>query len=120
MTWRYHQASGALEHDGESVAHGYSGKGDGKNNPALESVHNVGPIPRGKYLICAPHDTRDRGPYVLALDPDPENEMHGRSSFLMHGDSKTSPGEASEGCIIMPRSVREQVWESDDRELIVT
>ena len=120
MTWTYDQPSGAMWHDGVIVAYGYSGKGDGKDNPAMESVHNVGPIPRGAYIICAPHDTASHGPYVLALDPDPENDMHGRSGFLIHGDSKSDPGNASEGCIILGRAFREQIWNSGDRELIVT
>jgi hypothetical protein len=37
----------------------------------------------------------------------------------MHGDSKEHPGCASQGCIILPRPVREQVWHSGDRELEV-
>jgi hypothetical protein len=45
--WTWHQSSGDLSHDGSHVAHGYSGAGDGKNNPAFQRVHNVGPIPQG-------------------------------------------------------------------------
>jgi hypothetical protein len=32
--------------------------------------------------------------------------MFGRGLFLVHGDSIANPGEASEGCIIMPHGVR--------------
>jgi hypothetical protein len=37
----------------------------------------------------------------------------------MHGDSKEHPGCASEGCVILPRTVREQVWSSGDHDLKV-
>lgn len=36
--------------------------------------------------------------------------MHGRAGFYMHGDKVAAPGNASEGCIIMPRAVRAQCW----------
>lgn len=119
MTWTYYQESGKLAHDGTDAALGYSGAGEGKNNPAMQEAHNVGPIPRGSYTINAPHDTVTHGPYVLPLTPDPENEMFGRAGFLMHGDSVVAPGTASEGCIIMPRNIREQVWASGDTRLTV-
>lgn len=120
MTWGYKQSSGWLSQDGENIAEGYSGAGDGKNNPAMQDVPNVGPIPTGTYTIGEPSDTKTHGPYVLHLIPDPANEMFGRSGFLIHGDSVVAPGTASEGCIILPRKVREQIWASGERELVVT
>ena len=119
MTWKYEQETGQLSQNGADVAIGYSGAGNGKNNPAMQDVQKIGPIPRGTYTIGEPHDTPTHGPYVLRLTPDPENEMHGRSGFLIHGDSKEHPGQASEGCIIMPRNIREQVWDSGDTALEV-
>lgn len=117
--WLYEQTTGSLSSDGNHVAMGYSGAGDGKNNPDAQDQHNVGPLPQGKYTIGAPHDTTSHGPYVLALTPDPANEMFGRSAFLLHGDSVKAPGTASQGCIIMPRTIRERVWDSGDRDLTV-
>ena len=119
MTWQYDQQSGDLSHDGATVATGYSGADDGKNNPLKEAVHCIGPIPRGRYTIESPVDTRTHGPYVLGLAPDPANEMYGRSAFGIHGDSIVHPGQASEGCIVAPRPIREQVWQSGDRGLEV-
>jgi len=120
FAWTYAQRSGELQQDGEHVATAYSGAGEGKNNPAMENVPNVGPIPRGNWAIVGPPvDTHDHGPYVLRLEPAAETETHGRSGFLIHGDSKTRPGTASQGCIILPRAIREQVWQSGDRELEV-
>lgn len=117
--WTYEQVTGRLLHEGDLVATGYSGAGVGKNNPAMQDVHNVGPIPVGNYAIKAPVDTVTHGPYVLALEPAADNEMFGRSGFLMHGDSVVHPGTASEGCIIQARKTRESVWESGDFNLEV-
>jgi len=120
FSWTYSQKSGELQRDGQPVATGYSGSGAGKNNPAMETVSSVGPIPAGDWTINGPPaDSRDHGPYVLKLTPAAETETFGRSGFLMHGDSKEHPGCASHGCVILPRDVREQVWNSGDRELEV-
>ena len=119
MTWRYDQSTGELSHDGARVATGYSGSGEGKNNPALEATANVGPIPRGGYTVGAPHDTDSHGPYVLRLTPVDGNDCCGRSGFLVHGDSIRAPGSASHGCIIVSRNIREQIWTSGDTDLEV-
>ncbi len=119
MTWKYEQATGMLSLNEREVSIGYSGAAEGKNNPELQDVQNIGPIPAGLYVIGEPRDTETHGPFVLDLTPDPDNEMFGRSAFLMHGDSKSHPGTASKGCIIQPRTVREYVVESGDRQLVV-
>lgn len=118
--WTYRQDNGALsDKTGQIVVYGYSGHGEGKNNPVAQELHDVGPIPRGMYVINAPVDTVTHGPYVLRLDPKPENEMFNRSGFLMHGDSIVHPGTASLGCIIAPKVNRMQVWNSGDHLLEV-
>lgn len=118
MSWLYRQSTGELINTaGETVAVGYSGAGDGKNKALMEKVKNVGPIPKGAYRISPPHDTVTHGPYVLPLTPNPLNVMYGRAGFLIHGDSVVSPGTASEGCIILPRGVREVIWNSGIHEL---
>jgi len=120
FAWTYAQKSGELQLDGRPVATGYSGAGAGKNNPALQNVRDVGPIPQGDWTIAGPPaDTPDHGPYVLKLNPAAGTETFGRSGFLMHGDSKEYPGCASHGCVILPRAVREHVWNSGDQELEV-
>jgi len=120
QSWTYSQKTGELQQDGQSVATGYSGSGPGKNNPEMQTVHNVGPIPQGDWTISGPPtNTAEHGPYVLRLNPDTATETFGRSGFLMHGDSKTAPGMASQGCVILPREVREKVWQSGDRDLEV-
>jgi hypothetical protein len=118
--WTYAQETGALLHDGQSVATGYSGFDDGKNNPAMQAVPDVGPIPQGDWSVEGPPvNTAEHGPYVLTLAPAPSTNTFGRSGFLMHGDSVDAPGTASKGCIIMPRTAREQVWNSGDTDLEV-
>lgn len=119
-SWTYAQETGELRQDGKKVGTGYSGNGKGKNNPEMEDTADTGPIPRGEWIISGPpEDTKDHGPYVLTLKPAAHTDTFGREGFRMHGDSKEHPGCASEGCIIMPRVVREQVWKSGDRGLEV-
>ena len=118
--WTYEQVSGRLyDASGELVGVGYSGAKEHKNVPQDQSLHNLGPIPQGTYWIGQPQDTVTHGPFVLPLTPEPQNNMFGRYGFLIHGDSVVHPGTASEGCIIQARDVREKVWKSGDRNLVV-
>ena len=108
---KYDQKTGELHTDkGLFLGKGYSGHGVGKNNPEMESVKNVGPTPKGIYKMGTPFDSDHTGPYSIPLIPDPSNNMYGRSAFLMHGDDKEHPGEASHGCQIFPRSVRQLAY----------
>ena len=123
MTWRYHQKTGKLEHadsDGDLVyiATGYSGAGEGKNNPALEHMANLGPIPRGRYQISAPRTSERTGLYVFDLIPD-GHDAYKRTDFQIHCNHKESPGSASTGCIVLGRAIREMISESDDNQLEV-
>lgn len=104
---------------GQVIATGYAGKGKGKNSSAHESVPNVGPIPRGRWIIAAMTDTKDHGPFCLRLLPYEGTVTFGRSGFLIHGDSISDPGNASQGCIILPRVARETIWYSKDTGLLV-
>lgn len=123
--WKYDQSSGDLTHNGHFVSKGYSGKGRGKNNPSLQGVAGVGPIPAGKWKMVRIYDSASVGPKTIALeavDAKPGDDKHegtGRSAIRVHGDSIKAPGTASRGCIIMPRHVREKMWLSGDRDLLV-
>lgn len=101
------------------VSTGYAGNGNGKNNPAMQDVKNVGPLPRGLYSILSPIDSVKHGPGALPLVPDPKNDMQGREDFMIHGDSVEATGCASEGCIVMQKIVRELIWQSGDHDLTV-
>jgi Protein of unknown function (DUF2778) len=121
--WKYEQRTGRLfDDDGRLVATGYSGFGAAKNQPADQSVADLGPLPEGEYSIGAPECVTTpgaHGPFVLRLTPAPTNSMFGRDGFLIHGDSVENPGTASHGCIILPRTIREAVAQSDDHDLEV-
>jgi len=78
-SWTYSQKSGSLSQDDHEVARGYSGNAEGKNNPAMQDVHNVGPIPQGDWTVTGPPvDTTTHGPYVLKLNPASETQTFGR------------------------------------------
>lgn len=104
---------GTILEDGIALGPGYSGAGAGINNPALEHVHDVGPLPAGDYIIeLPPEDTVEHGPFVLVLTPKAGTNTYGRSGFLIHGDSKTHPGQASKGCLVASLPIREKIAES--------
>lgn len=106
---RYWQHTGEFSLGVLYTFHGYSGKGEGKNNGSCESVRNVGPVPRGDWTITIDDSGRNPGLArpVLRLTPDKGTETYGRSGFLIHGDNST--GTASEGCIILNRAARELI-----------
>lgn len=121
--WIWDQSEGKMyraNQDGsrEWIANGYSGHDVGKNNPNLEGTVATGPIPSGNWKITAVKNSPNTGPYTLVLEPDGHNAL-GRSAFRIHGDSAKAPGTASHGCIILPRTIREQIWESGERSLLV-
>ena len=113
----YSQSTGQLknaEYEDEILGVGYSGNGAGKNNPAMQNVKDVGPIPQGLYVFGEP--TTEKGPLTIPLEPDLESgqNMFGRSGFLIHGDSLEHPGEASEGCIVLGPEVRDMIATAGD------
>ena len=117
--WLYSQTSGQLWDDrGHKIEVGYSGHGEGKNNPKFEAIKSVGPIPKGDYTLGDPYDSKSVGPYAIPLSPHRHN-CYGRTHFRIHGDSSKHPGEASEGCIILPRKTREFIMIENDRFLRV-
>ena len=117
--WTWDISAGELSRDGQFVSKGYSGKARGKNNPALVAAVALGPIPPGRWSIVARYDSANVGPAALKLEPTPGTETFGRSAFRIHGDSIRDPGNASHGCIILPRPVRDRIWASGDRELLI-
>lgn len=120
--WTYRQSDGhLLDASGALAAVGYSGHPPHVNDPAAQSIADVGPIPRGLYSIGAPRDDPKTGPYSLPLAAHGGNEMFGRSGFLIHGDLIGHVGAqiASDGCIVLSLGARVNVWESGDHILRV-
>lgn len=118
--WTYHIRSGRMDENGNLRSEAcYSGRGACKNDPSKCGVVMEGPIPTGKYRIGMAYKHDHLGPVVMNLDPLPGTDTHGRSLFRIHGDSVSSPGNASHGCLIAPRSLREAINFSNDKVLEV-
>jgi len=118
--WSYDSANGNLSHDETFAGTGYSGHGDGLNDPGEEMGADVGPIPRGSYSI-EPFfdDPGGKGPIVAHLNPLPSTNVFGRSGFMIHGDNAAANHTASHGCIILAHNIRQQIAISGDTELEV-
>jgi hypothetical protein len=110
--WTYCQTSGRVfDPTGKARDEAsYSGFGAGRGNPAMEAVKNVGPIPAGFYDIGAPSFHAKLGPCAMSLTPRAGTDTHGRTAFFWHGDNPTH--NASHGCVISYRTMREAVWNS--------
>lgn len=121
--WTYSQSTGKLSQSRVGyVATGYAGNGQWKNNPEAEGIRDHGPIPRGRWRIVSMSEPGDKthGGAYLRLEPAFGTKTYDRSGFLVHGDSVSEPGTASQGCIILPRLIRWAIWGSGDRDLEVT
>jgi len=132
LSWEYSQSSGMVIHvDDESGTKtaegwGYAGAGEGLNNPAMQHVRDLGPLPQGSYTIGPQRDNpifvRNRRitlPGSMRLTPTGDTNLLGRpGGFLIHGgdyESMTSP----QGCIVLPPQIRDRIGRSGDNVLRV-
>lgn len=99
--WTYKQSTGDMLHDGENFATAYAGRREGLNNPAMQNVEKIGPLPQGRYKIGPAYQHPRLGSVCMNLEPDAANEMFGRSDFRIHGDNAWLDHSASEGCIVL-------------------
>lgn len=114
----YKQSTGELfDATGERIGIGYAGHGEGTNDPAMESIANIGPLPRGRYFIGPAYDHPKLGPVTMNLTPQGGTDTLGRAAFRIHGDNATH--DASHGCIVQNHDVRLRVSESPDHDLEV-
>lgn len=110
MIWTYEQKTGMLRNTSNpKVGAGYSGYDKGRMNPEMEGVHQIGPIPRGLWIIGKAVTHPKLGPLAIPLAPAKDTDALGRSGFFIHGDSSVHPGMASEGCIILAQIYRQQL-----------
>lgn len=116
--FEYSQKTGTLSHGGEPIGKGYAGHGEGLNNPKLEMVHNLGPIPKGVWDIGLFFDDKHLGPCVAALRPTAQ-DVFGRGGFFIHGDNKRMNHTASDGCIILSKELRELIRDSNETTITV-
>ena len=123
--WVYEQQSGRLyAPDGTHAATGYAGGNEGKNpagvnNHDAQGTKSVGPLPVGFYTFGEPVAQSQLGPFAIPLLPDATNTMYGRGGFYCHGDTPQLNHSASEGCMIFPRQVRDEIAASGDKQLAV-
>lgn len=122
--WTYSQSKRELRHDGKLIGMGYSGRNvpggpQGRNNPALEALRDVGPIPRGPYIVGDPIAVPHHAPPVFPLTPN-GHTAHGRTGFQIHGNNVQN--DASHGCIILDFPIRTAINATlaADRALEVT
>jgi len=121
--WTYEQPSGHLyDPEGVVVGVGYSGAPGSVNDPEKQSVPDVGPIPVGFWLMGAPVDDTETGPYTIPLTPSDTTETFGRTELKIHGDDVRYVGQrlASKGCIVLALEERKALWQSNDHQLYVT
>lgn len=118
--WRWQQSTGNLYKDEAFIFSGYSGHGEGVNNPLLQQIHNVGPLPLGLWEIMSAFDSSQFGECVMRLLALEDTNDFGRGGFLIHGDEKEFPGEhkASHGCLVLPLTIRQQIAKGDDKQLL--
>ena len=113
LTLTWHQAGGLMtDPDGREVAQGWAGNHEGKNNPAKQAVHDLGPLPQGLYKVGQWQDHPHLGHMVSHLEQI-EGETYGRDGFFIHGASKDPEklGQESKGCIVIPYQARLKVKE---------
>ena len=128
--WIYSQKYGNTYYKNEEtgeikkIATGYAGKGTGVNNPDMQHVRDVGPLPEGTYTIGTPYyhkreDGSGLGPHTMNLTPDENNEMYGRRDFRIHGDRGVGYQASCKGCIILKNEERKNISNSRDNILEV-
>ena len=122
LDWVYSQSTGALTYvdsnnNSTNVGTGYSGTGQGRDNPAMQDVPSIGPIPQGTYDIGSARRSPNTGPATMSLTPQAGTDTFGRDLFRIHGDNATN--DASQGCVILNRTIRNQINQSTDRVLRV-
>lgn len=132
----YHATSGtwfliSKDENGEDntatvFAHGWAGNHAGKNNPDMDNIPCVGPLPIGGYTggSCDENgvfvegrweDHHDHlGNMVMFWKPDATNEMHGRGDFFCHGPAQDPAkyGQESRGCTVVPHDDRQKIKDS--------
>jgi RHS repeat-associated protein len=123
LVWIYDRATGQLSHQPDSggppapIDQGYSGNGNGRDNPNMSDVPNTGPIPAGTWSIGDQFRSGRTGPGAMSLSPAPGTQTYGRTAFQIHGNNRSN--DASSGCIILNRPTRDLIQNSSDRTLLV-
>ena len=122
----YSQSSGLFTMPDGTTFYGHAGHGDGLNNPEMQDVHMIGPLPQGIYNLGpfqdgSAYSAADArlGPLVSRLTPDAGNTMFGRDGFFIHGGNNSNPPTDSDGCIILQHPNRQTISDSGETQLTV-
>jgi len=128
MAWRYLQTGKLFLPDGAPAMHQwYSGYGEYANQPVYEGLADLGPIPRGQYMMTGIELNTHLGPIAIILAPDPGTrryiEILGRDpdSFRIHADNVKHNHTGSCGCLVSAGGSVPvwYVWDNGDRTLRV-
>jgi RHS repeat-associated protein len=94
-------------------ADGYAGNGPGRNNPDLQDVPFVGPIPTGVYDMLPAWNSPTTGPITIPLRyRGPRGEFPPNRSpdmFRIHPANPAHPDDSSKGCIIANKNARKKI-----------
>ena len=126
LYWEYCQNTGAINFVNNitgqvtPIDKGFSGHMQGFNNPSLQAVPYVGPIPVGEYLISQPifNDAHLVGP-VFNLTPINGTNTYTRKDLMIHGGNPHNYTLSSLGCIIAGPLTRWKIAFSGDQDLHV-
>lgn len=117
---QYQQSTGNLWIKGVlQSAKGYAGHGTGLNNPAMENVKGVGPLPRGLWRLGPWSDHPHLGKIVSHLLPISVPNLYGRDEFFIHGDNALMNHTGSDGCIVLDKATRLALRASGETQLRV-
>jgi hypothetical protein len=107
----YNQTTGQLKLDNKLICTGYSGKGQARNNPAMQAVKD-GPIPIGEYMITGKQDDPNLGGQNIGLLPVAGGNFFNRfpgERFAILPETNP-PNNPPSGCfIVVPRNVLDTI-----------
>jgi len=98
------QNTGEFFINGIKEGTGFAGAPDYINNPAAQCLQDLGPLPKGWYIMTDGDNAVTK--HSIRLTPTDGTDMCGRHSMLIHGDSIDAPGTGSQGCIILRVDIR--------------
>ena len=108
-TYVYSQSTGQFKLDNDVIGIGYSGKGAGRNNPAMQTQKNLGPIPAGDHKIMGKRVDPKTGEPVFDTLPSFQNaRLLPRASLTRSVVRQTRPawGLPATSCCPARRSTR--------------
>ena len=91
----------------------------GRNNPRLQAVHCIGPLPTGVYR-CGSWGVYPKVGKMACPLTQIAGETYGRDGFFIHGPGEGDPANSSEGCIVVPHDDRLKVMGANPTTVTVT